>query len=93
MSRNRIPALDEARRYLFTAQEGLTKAGSLLAENGMAADGRSASHMGREVEEMKKRVRKAHEDAIAAERGNGGKKSGGGGAGEYLRPAGRRHAR
>lgn len=77
MTHRRSEDLDVARRYLFDAAEGLIKAGGLLTRAGLADDGRSASHMGRQIEAMKKRARKAHEDAIAAERGNGGKKSGG----------------
>lgn len=77
MTHRRSEDLDVARRYLFDASEGLTKAGGLLTRAGMPADGRSASRMGREVEAIKARVRKAHEGAIAAERGNGSAKSGG----------------
>ena len=47
---------------------GRAQASGLLADSGLADDGRLASHMASEVEAMRKRVRKAHMDAIAAER-------------------------
>lgn len=69
MSRRQVEALDVARRYLFDASEGLIKAGRLLSDHGFNADGRTASRMGTDVVAMRKRVRKAHNDALAAEGG------------------------
>ncbi|WP_129782901.1 hypothetical protein [Promicromonospora panici] len=85
MSQRRISALDVARRYLFEAQDGLNKAARVLTQHGTASDGlkdvgRTASSLGRQVEEMKNRVRKAHEAALSAERGNGGNGRGGWGS-------------
>ena len=77
MSQHRIGGLDVARRYLFEAQDGLNKAARVLTQHGTAADGlkddgRTAASLARKVEAMKDRVRKVHEAALAAERGNGG---------------------
>ncbi|MFE7506532.1 hypothetical protein [Promicromonospora sp. NPDC057488] len=77
MSQNRISGLDVARRYLFEAQDGLNKAARVLTQHGTAADGlkavgNTASSLARQVEAMKNQVRKVHEAALAAERGNGG---------------------
>lgn len=77
MSIYRTGALDSARRYLFEAQDGLNKAARTLAQHGTAADGlravgNTAASLARQVEAMKNQVRKVHEAALAAERGNGG---------------------
>jgi hypothetical protein len=77
MSQKRISALDVARKYLFEAQNGLNQAARFLTEHGTASDGlkemgRTAFALGRQVEGMKDKVRKVHEDAIAAERRNDG---------------------
>jgi hypothetical protein len=82
MSQHRISGLDVARRYLFDAQDGLNKAARLLTQHGTAADGlkgegRAAASLARKVEAMKDRVRKVHEAALAAERGNGDNGRGG----------------
>ena len=82
MSRNRIPALDEARRYLFTAENSLNNAARELSQHATSRDGlkeiaRTVSSLARQIGPMKDRVRKVHEAAVADELGNGGKKSGG----------------
>jgi hypothetical protein len=77
MTTPRTEVLDVARRYLFDAVEALTKAGELLARAGLTHEGREASGMARRAEAIKNRARKAHEYAIAAERGDDDKKPGG----------------
>lgn len=60
--------LAAARRLLLALSEGLIKAGGLLTAAGLADEGRTASRMGTDVVAMRKRIRKAHNTAIAAER-------------------------
>lgn len=60
--------LRAARRLLLSVSVGLKDAAVLLIAGGLGDDGRTASRMGDEVVAMRKRVRKAHNVAINAER-------------------------
>jgi hypothetical protein len=66
----RTEDLAAARRLLFALSEGLIKAGALLVSAGLADEGRTASRMGTDVVAMRKRVRKVHNAALDAERGD-----------------------
>lgn len=59
--------LAAARRLLFVLSEGLVKVAGLLTAAGLADEGRTAAGMGTDVVAMRRRVRKAHNAAIAAE--------------------------
>jgi hypothetical protein len=65
----RTEDLAAARRLLLALSEGLIRAGRLLTETGLADDGRTVSRMGTEVVAVRKRVRAAHNAAVATERG------------------------
>lgn len=65
----RTEDLAAARRLLLTVSEGLAKASRLLFASGLADDGFAVSRMRAEVGVMRKRVRKVHNAALAAEGG------------------------
>jgi hypothetical protein len=66
----RTEDLAAARRLLLALSEGLAKAGRLLVASGLGQAGRATARMRAEVGVMRKRVRKVHNAAIAAEGGN-----------------------
>ena len=66
---HRTEDLAAARRLLLALSDGLIRAGVLLTACGLADEGRTASRMGTDVVAMRKRVRAAHNAALAAERG------------------------
>lgn len=66
----RTEDLAAARRLLLALSEGLTRAGRLLVASGLVEEGRATARMRTEVAVMRKRVRKVHNAALAAEGGN-----------------------
>lgn len=67
----RTEDLAAARRLLLALSEGLSKVGRLLFAVGLADEGRTAAGMGTDVVAMRRRVRKAHNAALAAESATG----------------------
>lgn len=66
----RTEDLAAARRLLLALSEGLAKAGRLLVASGLIDEVRTVARMHAEVAVMRKRVRKVHNDAIAATGGD-----------------------
>lgn len=62
----RTEDLAAARRLLLALSEGLIKAGRLLVASGLVEEGRAVARMRAEVGQMRKRVRKVHNAALAA---------------------------
>lgn len=65
----RTEDLAAARRLLLALSEGLAKAGRLLSAAGLIDEVRAVARMHAEVGVMRKRVRKVHNAAVAAEGG------------------------